>query len=114
MHAEIETFASPARWLTRTPIVTSQIFRMTSVPTIASTQAMPHADQLVQHLPGVAVHQAQRHGFAGGILQAVVDRVGGEDAGEDRAQRSAGAVDAEGIQRVVVAELVLSPCVTIK
>ena len=29
---------------------------------------------------------------------------GGEDAGQDRAQRSADAVDAEGVERIVVAE----------
>jgi hypothetical protein len=45
--------------------------------------------------------------FAGSVLQSRVDRAGGEDAGEQRAQRAARAVYAEGIQRVVVTELAL-------
>ena len=83
----------------------SQIFRMTSDPTIASSHAMPRADHLIHHLRAVAVHHAERQRLAGGILQRVVDRVGGEHAGEDRAQSSARAVDAERVERVVIAEL---------
>ena len=54
--------------------------------------------------PG-AVHQAERQHVPGGVLQAVVDRAGGEHAGEERAQRAARAVHAESVQRIVIAEL---------
>ena len=52
--------------------------------------------------PGIAVHQAERHHFA--VDRRVVDGVGGEDSGQQRAQRSARAVDAESIERIVIAE----------
>ena len=57
---------------------------------------------LVEHLAGVAVDPA--HGLAG---VDVVDLLGGEDAGKERAQSSADAVHAEGIQGVVIVELLL-------
>src|ERR1019366_424522 len=63
--------------------------------------------KLVEDLAAVAVHQAERLYFAGSVLQSLVNRAGGEDAGEQRAQGAAGAVHAEGIQRVVVTELAL-------
>src|ERR1039458_2219763 len=62
------------------------------------------AGGLVENLAGVAIHQAQRQGMPGRILETIVHQVGGEDAGEERAQSSTGAVDAEGIERVVVSE----------
>ena len=37
-------------------------------------------------------------------VEVRVDVGGGEDAGEERAERAADAVDAEGVERVVVAE----------
>ena len=81
---------------------------MINVPTMASTQAMAHADRLIQHLrrlpstmPSGSTYRRRP--------STVVDHAGGEDAGEDRAQRSARAVHAEGIERIVIAELVLSP-----
>ena len=82
----------------------SQILRITRVPTIARPQAMATPMSLVDDLAAVAVHQAERQDLAGGILESVVDGAGGEDAGEDGAQGSARAVDAEGIQGVVIAE----------
>ena len=65
------------------------------------------AAELVEDLAAVAVHQAERLYFAGNVLEPVVDGAGGEDAGEQGAQRTTGAVYAEGIQRVVITELVL-------
>ena len=49
---------------------------------------------------GAAFDQPQRLALAD-----IPDGPGGEDAGQDRPQRSADAVHAEGVQRVVVAEL---------
>src|ERR1039457_2141195 len=63
--------------------------------------------ELVEDLAGVTVHQAERLYFAGGVLQPLVDGAGGEDAGQQGAQRTPRAVYAEGIERVVIAELVL-------
>ena len=79
---------------------------MISVPTIASTQAISTPPSLIRDLLGLAVDQPERQHFAAGVLQAIVDSAGREHAGEQRAQRSARAVHAEGVQRVVVAELV--------
>ena len=64
-----------------------------------------NADSLIEHLAGVAVDQAEGLSFAGGVFERVVDGIGGEDAGEDCADRSARAVDTEGIEGIVVAEL---------
>jgi hypothetical protein len=53
----------------------------------------------------VAVYAAGGQGIAVGVLaEDGVDGCGGEDAGEQRAERAACAVDAEGVERVVVAE----------
>ena len=49
-------------------MIMSQILRMTRVPTIASTQEISDADQLVEHLAGLAVHQAERQHIAGRVL----------------------------------------------
>ena len=68
-------------------------------------QAIADADHLIQHLARVAVHQPERMSLAGCVFQRVVDGIGGEDAGQNRAQRAARAMDAEGIQRIVVTEL---------
>src|ERR1039457_2787640 len=57
------------------------------------------APELVEDLAGVAVHQAERLHFTGRVLQAAVDGAGGEDTGEQGAQRTPRAVYAEGIQR---------------
>src|SRR5437016_9382367 len=62
-------------------------------------------DDLIEHLAAVAVHESERLHLAGRVLQSIVNHIRGEDAGQDRAQGSAGAVNAEGVQRVVVAEL---------
>ena len=61
------------------------------------------AGELVEHLAPVAVDGAGGHALA-------VDRVddaGGKDAGEQRAEGSAGAVNAEGVEGIVVAEAAL-------
>ena len=55
------------------------------------------ADQLVDHLARVAFDEA-------GVAAVLVDR---EDAGQDRADDAADAVDAEAVERVVIAEGVL-------
>ena len=73
---------------------------MTSVPTMAMTQAMASAMIWFMHLAAVAVDQAHRLAAA-----QIVHILGGEDAGENRSQRSADAVNAERVQRVVVTEL---------
>ena len=62
----------------------------------------------------VAFEQAEfAEGFVG-VERREVDGVDGEDAGEDRAERAADAVNAEGVQRIVVAELVLEASWTVK
>src|SRR5688572_4385673 len=52
------------------------------------------------HLRGIAVDQADRS-------VAALDQHGREHAGQQRADGAANAMDAEGIERVVIAELVL-------
>ena len=85
------------------------------MPTIASTQAIADADQ-----PGSAPGPRCRPPAPAApacpeaSFKRVVDGAGGEDAGQQRAQRSAGAVHAEGVQRIVVAELRASPRRTMK
>src|SRR6185437_5209015 len=59
-------------------------------------------DQIVNHLPGIAVDQP--HGLA---HAQVVNLLGCENACEDRAHGSADSVDTESIQSIVVAELTL-------
>src|SRR5258708_19699876 len=57
------------------------------------------ADELVDHLAGIALDEAGR----AAIL------ADGEDAGEDGAGRAAYGMHAEGVKRVVIAEQVLEP-----
>ena len=78
------------------------------MPTIASTQEISDADQ-PDSTPGPDCHPPARAAAAlpAASFKPSLISVGGEDAGEDRAQRSARAVHAEGIQRIVVAELAL-------
>ena len=78
----------------------SSTLRMTNVPTIGQAPADQHGDDL--GLQERAAFQAQGrsslpspHGPGG---------PGGEHAGQDRPQRSRHAVNAEDVQRVVVAE----------
>ena len=84
--------------------------RIISVPTIASEPGNGAANRLVENLPGVSIHQPERKSLSRGVLEAVVHQIGGEDAREQRAQRSARAVDAEGIERIVIAEDLLHRC----
>ena len=49
---------------------------------MASTQAMPQPTSWLSTCAAVAIHQAERLHCAGRILQAVVDRAGGENAGQ--------------------------------
>ena len=70
--------------------------------TAAKTQVIAGGDQLADENPPFAFDQAQR-------VAAVDVPAGpsGEDAGQHGTQRAADAVDAEGVQRVVVAEPIL-------
>src|SRR5579875_1564772 len=61
-------------------------------------------ERLIEHLRRAPVHQTERQEPAGAVFEAVVDEVGGEDAGQQRAQRATHTVHPEGIQGVVVAE----------
>src|SRR5262245_7034424 len=63
----------------------------------APQQGRDHAIDLGDHLARVAVDPADRILGAG-------DELGGEDAGQERAHDAADAVDAEGVERVVVLE----------
>src|SRR6185369_1329575 len=60
------------------------------------------ADQVVENLAGVAIYQA--HGLA---HAQIVNFFGGENAGENGSHGASDAVDSEGIERVVIAELFL-------
>ena len=65
------------------------------------------ADELIQDLAGVTIHQAQRRGLTIGQLERVVHRSGGEDSGQQAANEAANAVDAKSIQGIVITQLVL-------
>ncbi len=66
-----------------------------------------NADELVQDLMGVAFEQAGGEGVALGIVaEDGVDGGDGEDTGEECSDGAASAVDAEGVERVVVAKVV--------
>ena len=63
-----------------------------------------HAGELVEQLAPVAVDGA---GGQRRLPKIGVDGAGGEEAGEQRAEGSAGSVNAKGVERVVVAEAAL-------
>ena len=86
---------------TRRPIVASRIFSRTNVTTAAKTQVTSDGDELADEHADVAVDQPERLAVAD---QSHVGCAGGEDAGQNRAQRAADAVNAERVERVVVAE----------
>ena len=65
-----------------------------------------NAHGLIQHLVAVAVDQAGGSGVALRVLEDGIDEAAGKNAGKDGSQGSAGAVHAEGIEGIVVAE----PC----
>ena len=66
---------------------------------MAKTQVIGRGDELAGQ-QRAAFEQAQRL-----AVVEVLHGPGGEHAGQDRAQRSADAVNAEGVERIVVAEL---------
>ena len=78
----------------------SVIFRRTIVPTSAKPQAISYAHNLIAELAPVAVEATHR--FAG--AENRVDDLLRKDAGQQRADRAARAVHAEGIEGIVVAE----------
>src|SRR5580692_1199097 len=63
-----------------------------------------NADRLISQLAKVPVHHADGKRVPLGILENRIDGAGGEDAGQQRANGSASAMHAEGIERVVVTE----------
>jgi len=65
------------------------------------------ADELVRHLGGVAIDPAESGGLAVGQLEPGVDQAGGEHAGQETSHHAAHAVNAEGVERIVVAEFLL-------
>jgi len=68
-------------------------------------QARPDAGSLVEHLAPVSVQCAGGDRVAGGVFaEGGVNGAGGKEAGEQRTQGSAGSMNAEGVQRVVVTE----------
>ena len=77
------------------------------MPTTEMTQAMPTPANWLTIWPQWP-SMAPEARVSGGILEDRVDDAGGEEAGEDRSQGSACAVDAEGVQRVVIAEEALT------
>ena len=64
-------------------------------------------DHLAHHVVGAGDHRARLGRIVGDALAAEERRV--EDAGHDRADDAADAVDAEHVERVVIAELAPSP-----
>ncbi len=65
------------------------------------------AGKLIDQLAPAAVDGAGGERVASRVLEDRVDDAGGEDAGEQGANGSAGSVNAKGVQRVVVAEKAL-------
>jgi hypothetical protein len=57
------------------------------------------SDELINNLAAMTIHQTERKRISLAVLQTAVHGVGGKDAGKNRAQRSACAVDAKGVQR---------------
>ena len=82
----------------------STSFKMTSVPTTASTDRDQHTHQLIEDLVEVAVDHAGAEHDALIVFEDGIDELGGEDAGEDCAYGPAHAVHTEGVERIVVAE----------
>ena len=81
----------------RRPIVAFTIMAMTTVPPTASTSVTPMALSCSIHRPWPTT-------LAQVGLEVRVDVRGGEEAGHERAHRTADGVNTEGVERVVVLE----------
>ena len=62
------------------------------------------SDELIQDLMRVAIKEAHIQCIALGIFEDSVHEFCREETGEKRADCAAGAVDAEGVERIIVAE----------
>src|SRR5262249_25407069 len=65
------------------------------------------ADKLIAPLCRVALHEPGRLSLPRRVLQTIVDEVRRKNTGKNRAQRSARAMYAERVERVIVSELAL-------
>ena len=75
------------------------------MPTIASTHDDQHAHKLIDKLMRISFHQPEGSTFPCESLKMGLTTLIAKTPVKERAQGTSGSVDAEGIERIVVAEL---------